>query len=105
MPQAHRNLIGNVEEVNFTSQIDHIDLKQLPTIDKEKLSMKSKEKAYAYLKEISGELADKIEISIRTFSICARIFESADADFSDDDCKRMILKQLKLQAVRGGKKY
>ena len=50
-------------------------------------------------------LADKIEISIRTFSICARIFESADADFSDDDCKRMILKQLKLQAVRGGKKY
>ncbi|ATD55487.1 YIP1 family protein [Clostridium chauvoei] len=31
----HRNLIGEVKEVEFTSQIEHIDLKQLPTIDKE----------------------------------------------------------------------
>ena len=35
MHKAHRNLIGEVKEVEFTSQIDHIDLKQLPTIDKE----------------------------------------------------------------------
>lgn len=95
-----------IQDIHFSIEsILQIIEELLPTIDKEKLSMKSKEKAYAYLKEISGELADKIEISIRTFSICARIFESADADFSDDDCKRMILKQLKLQAVRGGKKY
>ncbi|MDU1315071.1 MAG: cell shape-determining protein [Clostridium septicum] len=33
--KSHRNLLGNVEEVDFTSQIQHIDLKQLPTIDKE----------------------------------------------------------------------
>lgn len=33
--KAHRNLIGEVKEVDFTSQIEHIDLKQLPTIDKE----------------------------------------------------------------------
>jgi len=32
---AHRNLIGNVEEVDFSSQIEYIDLNQLPTIDKE----------------------------------------------------------------------
>ena len=95
-----------IQDIHFSIEsILQIIEELLPTIDKEKLSMKSKEKAYAYLKEISGELADKIEISIRTFSICARIFESADSDFSDDDCKRMILKQLKLQAVRGGKKY
>lgn len=33
--KAHRNLIGDVKEVDFTSQIEHIDLKQLPTIDKD----------------------------------------------------------------------
>lgn len=33
--KAHRDLIGEVKEVDFTSQIEHIDLKQLPTIDKE----------------------------------------------------------------------
>lgn len=35
MPKEHRDLIGNVEEVEFSSQIEHIDLKQLPTIDKQ----------------------------------------------------------------------
>lgn len=32
---AHRNLIGNVEEVEFSNQIEYIDINQLPTIDKE----------------------------------------------------------------------
>ena len=32
---AHRNLIGNIEEVDFSSQIKYIDLNQLPIIDKE----------------------------------------------------------------------
>lgn len=40
---AHRNLIGNVEEVDFSSEIEYIDLNQLPTIDK----------------ELAGKLADK----------------------------------------------
>lgn len=35
MPSTHRNLIGNVEEIEFSSQIEHMDLKQLPIIDKE----------------------------------------------------------------------
>ena len=30
MPSAHRNLIGEVEEVDFSSEIHHIDLAQLP---------------------------------------------------------------------------
>lgn len=32
---AHRNLIGNIEEVDFSSQIEYMDINQLPTIDKE----------------------------------------------------------------------
>lgn len=40
---AHRNLIGNVEEVEFSNEIEYIDLNQLPIIDK----------------ELAGKLADK----------------------------------------------
>ena len=40
---AHRNLIGKIEEVEFSSEIEYIDLNQLPTIDK----------------ELAGKLADK----------------------------------------------
>lgn len=32
---AHRNLIGNIEDVDFSSQIEYIDINQLPIIDKE----------------------------------------------------------------------
>lgn len=32
---AHRNLIGNIEEVDFESQIEYIDINEVPTIDKE----------------------------------------------------------------------
>lgn len=41
--KAYRNLIGNIEEVDFSSEIKYIDLNQLPTIDK----------------ELAGKLADK----------------------------------------------
>ena len=40
---AHRNLIGNIEEVDFSSQIEYMDVNQLPIIDK----------------ELAGKLADK----------------------------------------------
>ena len=33
--KAHRALIGNVESVDFNDKVEHIDLKQLPIIDKE----------------------------------------------------------------------
>lgn len=41
--KAHRNLIGNITDVEFSNKIEHIDLKQLPTIDE----------------ELAGKLADK----------------------------------------------
>ena len=33
--KSHRALIGNVESVDFTDKVEHIDLKQLPIIDKD----------------------------------------------------------------------
>ena len=47
--------------------------------------MESKMKALDFLKEIADQYEGKIEISIRTFNICANIFESADEDFTDED--------------------
>lgn len=32
---AHRNLIGSIQDVDFSNEIQYIDLNQLPTIDKE----------------------------------------------------------------------
>lgn len=33
--KAHRNLIGDVKEIDFTDEVEYIDLNQLPTIDEE----------------------------------------------------------------------
>ncbi len=33
--KEHRNLIGNIEEVDFSSQIEYMDINQLPIIDEE----------------------------------------------------------------------
>lgn len=35
MAKSHRNLIGDVQEVEFSNKIEHMDLRQLPIIDKE----------------------------------------------------------------------
>lgn len=67
--KAHRNLIGNIEEVDFSSEIKYIDLNQLPTINKE-LAEKLADKKLGeiaslgsqvtvgelYLQSINGEL-------------------------------------------------
>ena len=43
---------------------------------------------------------------MRTFGICAKIFETSaeDEDFTDDDARSMIKEQMKLQARREKKK-
>ena len=79
--------------------------KLLPEIDTHILSMEAKLKAFEYLKEIAPDNIGKIEVSIRTFGICSKIFDSADENFTDEDCKKMIYSQLKLQYLRHGKKY
>ncbi len=95
-----------IQDIHFTKEdlLERIK-KLLPAIDPEHLSSKSKIKAYDYLIELSNNDAE-MEISIRTFGICAKIFETAsgDPDFSDDDARAMIKEQMKLQARREKKK-
>ena len=97
-----------IQDIKFTTEeLLSIIKKLMGSIDPEHLSAKSKIKAYDYLVELSEEDAE-MEISIRTFGICAKIFESAagDPDFNDDDAKSMIKEQMKLQAQRlNRKKY
>lgn len=91
-----------VQDIKFTTE-ELLDIikKLMPAIDPEHLSPKSKIKAYDYLVELSNADAD-MEVSIRTFGICAKIFETAngDPDFTDEDAKSMIKEQMKLQSQR-----
>ena len=98
-----------IQDINFTTEeILEIIKKLMPSIDPERLSANAKVKAYDYLVELSKNNAE-MEVSIRTFGICAKIFEavSDDDDFNDDDAKSMIKEQMRLQASRitgrGGK--
>ena len=63
--------------------------------------------SYKYIEQIASNKNNEVELSIRTFGICAKLFESCadDPEFTDDDCGKMIAKQSKMQAARGGKKY
>ena len=95
-----------IQDIHFTKEdiLERIK-KLLPAIDPEHLSSKSKIKAYDYLIELSNNDAE-MELSMRTFGICAKIFETAagDEDFTDDDARLMIKEQMKLQARREKKK-
>lgn len=91
-----------VQDIKFsTEELLDIIKKLMPAIDPEHLSSKSKIKAYDYLVELSNSDSE-MEVSIRTFGICAKIFETAsgDPDFTDEDAKSMIKEQMKLQAQR-----
>jgi hypothetical protein len=70
------------------------------------ISDESKRKAVDYLKELA-ESGEAMEISIRTFNTCARLFEVCkdDPDMTDDDVKSMIKEQMKNQSLRGGQKF
>lgn len=73
----------------------------LPKIGSDKLSMESKEKAFKYLSELV-EQKSEMEVSLRTFGICAMLFESMD---DDELARTMIKEQMKLQADRLKNKY
>lgn len=95
-----------IQDIHFSTEdiLERIK-KLLPAIDPEHLSAKSKIKAFDYLTELSNSDAE-MEISMRTFGICAKIFETAasDSDFTDDDARSMIKEQMRLQARREKKK-
>lgn len=91
-----------IQDIHFTTEDVLSRIKSLlPDIDPEHLSSKSKIKAYDYLVELSNADAE-MEVSMRTFGICAKIFETAagDPDFDEDDVRSMIKEQMKLQAQR-----
>ncbi len=96
-----------IQDIHFSvEEVLQIIKKLLPDLDPEHLSPKAKMQAYDYLVKLN-EQKSKMEISLRTFGICAKIFEACneDPDFTDEDAESMVTEQMKLQADRGGKKY
>ena len=91
-----------IQDISFTTEeILKIIKNLMPALDPQHLTQESKNKAYDYLIELSKG-NNQMEVSIRTFNICAKIFEacSNEADFTDDDAKSMIKEQMKLQSSR-----
>lgn len=96
-----------LQDINFTvADVLSIIRDLMPAIDPENLSEASKMKAYKYLSQLVNEDAE-MEVSLRTFGICARIYEAcSDTDVYDESSvESMISEQMKLQAQRGGKQY
>ena len=95
------------QSLDFTTeQLLEIIKKLIPAIDPTRLSSQSKMKAYDYLLEMSKN-GTEMEISIRSFATCARLFQvcEGDPDFTDDDAKSMIQEQMENAYRRGGKKF
>ena len=91
-----------IQDIHFsTEDVLKIIKNLLPNLSSNKLSIQNKVKAYDYLLELIKSKLD-IEVSIRTFIICAMIFESID---DEDLAKSMIKEQMKLQADRLKNKY
>lgn len=72
-----------------------------PKIMPDVLTPEAKEQALDFLKELADKKAP-VELSIRSFTLCAGIFGS---DAPDKVKKRQITEQMRLQSARGGKKY
>ena len=78
-----------------TEQLLDIIRGLMPSIAPEQLHQKAKAKALDYLMELADS-GTNIEISIRTFVACAKLFERGEnnEDFSDDDVRSMIKEQM-----------
>lgn len=73
----------------------------LPHIMPGKLSQPAKVKALDYLQNLANK-GSKMEISIRSFTTVAKVYEDVD---DEGQAERMIREQMYLQSLRGGKKY
>ena len=92
-----------IQDINFTNEEALSIVKGLITsIEPDTLDMKSKVKAYNYLVKLNEE-GSKMELSLRTFVLCAKIFQACDGDseFTDADAESMIEEQMRLQYERG----
>lgn len=96
-----------VQELDFSNeQLLQVIESMIDSLGGGLISMRSKNKALDYLKELAHSGAD-MEISIRTFNTCARLFAVCenDPDMSDEDVESMIKEQMKNQSLRGGQKF
>lgn len=125
VPKSHYNKCGvivitnyNVGQIDtalrnraFTQSLD-FSVKDLlgivrdlmPKIEPEHLSMSSKAKAMNFLEKLV-ENKEPIEVSIRSFITCSRIYENAENDEELELCEKMIREQMKNQSIRGGRKF
>ena len=97
-----------IQDISFTIEETLSIIKGLmPTIEPETYSMESKQKAYDFLELLALDKKYAMDISVRIFCLCAKLFESAanDPSFTDDDVRSMIKEQIKNQSMRGGHKY
>lgn len=76
----------------------------MPNIEPEHLSMSSKAKAMNFLEKLVED-KEPIEVSIRSFITCSRIYENAEDEEELKLCEKMIREQMKNQSLRGGRKY
>ena len=76
----------------------------MPKIEPEHLSMSSKAKAMNFLEKLVED-KEPIEVSIRSFITCSRIYENAEDEEELKLCEKMIREQMKNQSLRGGRKY
>ena len=91
-----------IQDIHFSvDQVLTIIERLLPELNQETISMTAKTKAFKYLKELA-EQKSEMEISLRTFNICAMLFESMD---DEELARAMIKEQMKLQADRLKNKY
>lgn len=96
-----------MQDIDFTNkEVLSIIKNLLPNIEPDILGMKAKIKAFKYLTELD-EKGSSMELSLRTFVLCAKIFSACDddPDFSNEDAESMIEEQMRLQYARGGHKY
>ena len=76
----------------------------MPKIEPEHLSMSSKAKAMNFLEKLVED-KEPIEVSIRSFITCSRIYENAENDEELKLCEKMIREQMRNQSLRGGRKF
>lgn len=76
----------------------------MPKIEPEHLSMSSKTKAMNFLEKLVED-KEPIEVSIRSFITCSRIYENAENNEELKLCEKMIKEQMRNQSLRGGHKY
>lgn len=88
-----------IQDIHFSvDDVLKIIKKLLPSLGEGKVSMQSKNKAFDYLSELADQKTE-MEISIRTFNICAVLFESMEG-VDEDIIMSMIKEQMELQAAR-----